>query len=116
MKIRFLADADLSHDVVKGVLRREPRIDFRTGAGGELRGLSDPEVLALAASEGRILVSHDRKTMPRAFAAFVMATPSPGVFIISQKVDPLAAIEALLLVWSASEADEWSNRICTLPL
>ena len=74
MKIRFLADADLNHDVVKGVLRREPGIDFRTAASGELRGLSDRAVLALAASEGRILVSHDRKTMPRAFAEFVMAT------------------------------------------
>jgi hypothetical protein len=29
MKIRFLTDADLNHDVVKGILRREPRIDFR---------------------------------------------------------------------------------------
>ncbi len=116
MKIRFLADADLNHDVVKGVLRREPGIDFRTATGGELRGLTDPEVLALAASEGRILVSHDRKTMPRAFAEFVMATRSPGVFIISQKVDHLAAIEGLLLVWAASEADEWANRICALPL
>jgi len=116
MKIRFLADADLNHDVVKGVLRRDQGIDFRTGVGGELRGLSDPEVLALAASEGRILVSHDRKTMPRAFAEFVMAARSPGVFIISQKVDHLSAIEALLLVWAASEAEEWTNRICTLPL
>ena len=116
MKIRFLADADFNHDVVKGVLRREPGIDFRTGAGGDLRGLSDPEVLALAASEGRILVSHDRKTMPRAFSEFVMATQSPGVFIISQKLDHLAAIEALLLVWAVSETEEWANRICALPL
>jgi predicted nuclease of predicted toxin-antitoxin system len=116
MKIRFLADADLNQDVVKGVLRRAPAIDFRTGVGGELRGLSDPEVLALAASEGRILVSHDHKTMPRAFAEFVMAMHSPGVFIVSQKVDHLAAIDALLLVWAASEAEEWANRICTLPL
>jgi hypothetical protein len=96
MKIRFLADADLNHDVVKGVLRREPEIDFRTAASEELRSLGDRAVLALAASEGRILVSHDRKTMPRAFAEFVMATSSPGVFIISQKVDQLTAIEALL--------------------
>jgi hypothetical protein len=41
---------------------------------------------------------------------------SPGVFIISQKVDTLAAIEALLLVWAASDAEEWTNRICALPL
>jgi hypothetical protein len=116
MKIRFLADADLNQDVVMGVLRREPGVDFRTGAGGELRGLSDPEVLAIAASEGRILVSHDRKTMPRAFADYVVVMSSPGVFIISQKVDLLTAIDALLLVWVASEAEEWTNRICTLPL
>jgi len=115
MKVPYLADADFNHDIVKGVLRREPGIDFRLTAG-ELRSLTDPEVLALAASEGRILVSHDRKTMPRAFAEFVASTHSPGVFIISQKVDHLAAIEALVLVWAASEAEEWANRICTLPL
>jgi len=116
MKIRFLADADLNQDVVKGVLRREPGIDFRTASGGELRGLSDHNVLVLAASEGRILVSHDHKTMPHAFAESVTTTRSPAVFIVSQKVDLLAAIEALLLVWAASEAEEWTNRICTLPL
>ncbi len=116
MKIRFLADADLNQDVVKGVLRRAPGIDFRTAVSAALRGLSDLEVLALAASEGRILVSHDRKTMPRAFAEWVRTARSPGVLIISQKTDLLAAIEALLLVWAASEAEEWTNRISTLPL
>jgi hypothetical protein len=54
--------------------------------------------------------------MPRAFAEFVSAMSSPGAFIISQKVDHLTAIEALLLVWAASEAEEWANHICTLPL
>ena len=34
MKIRFLADADFNHDVVKGVLRREPGlISARESAG-----------------------------------------------------------------------------------
>jgi len=54
--------------------------------------------------------------MPRAFAEFVSAARSPGVLIISQKVDHLAALEALLLVWAASDAEEWVNRICALPL
>ncbi|HMD97645.1 MAG TPA: DUF5615 family PIN-like protein [Terriglobia bacterium] len=116
MKIRFLADADLNQNVVQGLLRREPGIDFRAAVSAGLRGLSDLEVIASAASEGRILVSHDRKTMPRAFAEWVRTKSSPGVFIISQKADLLAAIEALLLVWAASEAEEWTDRICTLPL
>ena len=84
MRPRFLADANLNHDIVKGVLRREPTIDFRMAADTELRRLSDRKVLVLAASEGRIVVSHDRKTMPHAFAEFVEDGSSPGVIIISQ--------------------------------
>jgi hypothetical protein len=30
VKLRFQADADLNEDIVKGVLRREPGIDFQT--------------------------------------------------------------------------------------
>jgi len=30
MKIRFQADADLNEDIVSGVLRLEPSIDFQT--------------------------------------------------------------------------------------
>jgi predicted nuclease of predicted toxin-antitoxin system len=116
MKLKFLADADLNQDVVKGVLRREPAIDFRTAVSAGLRGMSDLEVLAFAASEGRVLVSHDRKTMPRAFAEWLTTKSTPGVFIVSQKADLLASIEALLLVWALSDAEEWVNRICTLPL
>jgi len=70
VKPQFQADADLNEDIVKGVLRREPKVDFRTATSARLRGLSDLEVLTIAAEEGRILVSHDRKTMPRTFAQF----------------------------------------------
>ena len=61
MKIRFLADADLNKAIVTGVLRREPTVDFLTAQAAGLRGLKDPEVLALAAKLGRILVSHDAR-------------------------------------------------------
>lgn len=115
MKIRFQADADLNEDIVTGVLRREPRIDFQTAAAAGLRSFSDAEVLTLAAREGRILVSHDRRTMPRAFAEFVRTTISPGVLIVSQKTDLLSAIEGVLLVWSGSESEEWTNQLGTIP-
>lgn len=116
MKIKFQADADLSEDIVSGVLRRESGIDFRAATAAGLRGLSDLQVLAQAASEGRILVSHDRRTMPQSFEEFTRSGTSPGVFIVSQKTDLLTVIEGLLLIWTASEAEEWANRICTIPL
>lgn len=115
MKVRFQADADLNEDIVTGILRREPGIDFQTAAAAGLRLLSDLQVLTLAAREGRVLVSHDRRTMPRAFGDFLRTSESPGLLIVSQRTDLLTAIDELLLVWMSSEAEEWINRLGTIP-
>ncbi len=116
MKARYQADADLNEDLVTGILRREPKVDFQTATAAALRLLSDLDVLTLAARQGRVLVSHDRRTMPRAFAGFVRSNVSPGIFIVSQMTDLLNAIDELLPVWSASEAEEWTNQLATIPL
>lgn len=116
MPIRFLADADLNEDIVTGLVRREPRIDFQTARAANLRSLSDPEVLAMAARENRILVTHDRRTMPRHFADFIQYQYSPGVFVIAQSVRVGIAIEALLCVWTVSDSEDWVNLIVSLPL
>lgn len=116
MKIRFQADADLDEDIITGLMRREPGIDFQTASEAGLEGLDDLQVLAHAADEGRLLVSHDRRTMPRHFADFIVKKSSPGLLIVSQKEATLVAIEELLLVWTASEAEEWVNRIAVIPL
>ena len=44
MSIRFQADVDLNHIIVKAMLRREPSIDFQTAQVPRLTGVSDPEV------------------------------------------------------------------------
>ena len=116
MTVRFQADADLNAEIVAGVLRREPSIDFQTADEANLRQVSDPEVLALTAQENRILVTHDRRTMPRHFADFILHHSSPGVFITAQTLSIRVAIEELLLVWTASESEEWRNLIIELPL
>ena len=63
MKARFQADADLKHAIVNGVRRRTASIDFQRAGEVPLEGVSDPEVLAIAARQNRILVSHDKNTM-----------------------------------------------------
>ena len=116
MKIRFQADADFNEEIVSGVLRQKPDIDFQTAEEAELRGMADPEVLIRAAAENRVLVTHDRRTMPRHFADFIGSHECPGVIIISQRVSVYRAIEELTLLWEASEAEEWSNLLVELPL
>jgi hypothetical protein len=116
VKVRYQADADFNEDIVTGVRRRAPEIDFQTAHEAQLKGLEDSEVLAMAADEGRILVTHDRKTMPRHFGEFIQSRTSPGLFIIPQHADLLPVIEELILIWSASDADEYVNSVRALPL
>ena len=115
MKIRFQADADLRVPIVKGLRRREPAVDFATAHESELAGMDDRAVLALAASNGRALVSHDVSTMPEAFSLFIKEQTSPGVILISQELSYREAIEGLLRVWSSTEAEDWQNVLSFLP-
>ena len=117
MKVRFLADADLNKAIISGVVRREPSIDFLTAHAAGLRSMRDPEVLALAAAQNRVLVSHDVGTMPAHFRTFTTAgNQSAGVFLVPQNLDIGTTIDELLLVWLASEALEWIDRLVWLPL
>jgi hypothetical protein len=116
MKVRFQADADLNEVLVKAMLRREPGIDVQTARAAGLAGLLDSDVLALCARSGRVLLTHDRKTMPRHFAEFVATQTGAGVLIIPQKLPITQVVDELILVWVASEAEEWINRIYCLPL
>ncbi len=116
MRPRFQADADFNHKIVRGVRRREPRVDFANAHEGGVVDVADPVVLSLAAAAGRILISHDRKTMPGHFADFVQERDSPGVIIVSQNLDISSAIDDILLIWTATVHDEWLNRIGVVPL
>ena len=115
MKIIFQADADLDEDIIWGVKRAEPVIDFQTADEAGIRGLKDSIVLKTAANENRILISHDRRTMPYHFADFIQNQTSPGVFIISQGARISQIIDDIILIWFASEPEEWENPIADLP-
>lgn len=115
MKIRFQGDEDFNQAIISGLRRLEPSIDFQTAEIAGLRGLPDFDVLTHAAQEERVLVSHDRRTMPIHFAEFIQTQASSGLIIIAQNVSIRNAIDALLLHWAATEAEESKNRIVDLP-
>jgi predicted nuclease of predicted toxin-antitoxin system len=116
MKIRFQADADLNQIILLATVRQEPAVDFQTAIAAGLANVEDPEVLVRAAKNGRVLVTHDRKTMPRHFSDFISREPSPGLIVIPQSLSVVTAAEDLILIWSATEAEEWINRMGVLPL
>lgn len=66
--------------------------------------------------KSRVLVSHDRETMPAHFNRFIVDSVSAGVLIVSQSLPIRDAIEEILLVWAASDGDEWRNGLVFLPI
>ena len=116
MRVRFQADADLDGRILRGLRRIAPEIDIRTAGDACLAGLEDMEVLRIATDSGRILVSQDRRTMPAHFARFCTSAESPGVILLRETVRISMAIEELILIWSASEAEGWKGRLVWIPL
>ena len=114
---RFLADHDLNEHLITGVVRREPAVYFSRARELGLQNSSDDQVLECASEEGLLVVSHDVNTMTAAAEQRVKAgLPLTGLFMVHQ-MDPVKPnIESLILIWSASEAEEWRNLVCYLPL
>ena len=77
----------------------------------------DAEILEYADRQRLLVVSHDVNTMPAAAYARLAAGKTIAGLLMVQQIDPVGAIiENLLLIWSASEAEEWNNQVCFLPL
>ena len=61
--MRFLTDENFDGRVIRGLIRRNPGIDLVRAVDVGLGGVEDPDVLAWAAAEGRIVLTHDVSTM-----------------------------------------------------
>ena len=116
MRIRFQADGGLNQIIVAAVRRHVPDVDFRSATEAGLTGLHDLAVLALAARDGCLLVTHDKNTLPTHFGESITKTESPGVIVARQSLAVGSVLEDLAPIWAASQAEEWTNRIIYLPL
>lgn len=77
----------------------------------------DPELLAWAAAEDRILVTHDIQTIPDYAADRINAGEKmPGVFVAPQGLPIGLAIEELTTIILCSEQEEWKDLITWIPL
>jgi hypothetical protein len=115
-RIRFQADANFSHVIIKGLRRSQPTIDIQTAESAGLVGVPDLEVLTRAAAEKRVLLSHDYHTMPRHFGDFLASGRNcAGVLLLHQTLPIGQAIELIELVWEASTPAEYVDTLLYLP-
>ena len=105
--LRFLADENFNNDILRGMLRRNPALDLVRVQDTELVGADDPSVLAWAATQGRVLLTHDAETMTHyAYERVRSGLAMPGVFEVSRRQPIGVIVEDLLMLAEASEVGE----------
>ncbi len=115
--LRLLIDQDLDHVILRGLLLRVPKLDVVTAYQAGLGDASDPDLLAWAAEQKRVVVTHDRRTMPSHASDRIAGSETvAGVVIVSRRLPVSQVINDLEVIVSCSDVDEWENVIKYLPL
>ena len=115
--LRLAADENFNNDIVRGLLRRNADLDIVRVQDAGLSGAEDPPVLEWTAQEGRVLLTHDVRTITRyAYERVDRGMRMPGVVEVSRSVPIGLAIEDLLLLAECSVEGEWEGQILYLPL
>ena len=114
--IKWLTDEDFDNRILRGLRLQSPSIDILRVQDVGLAEASDPQILAWAAQNQRILLTHDRRTMPRhvkdrlIHAQFVW-----GVVVVPQSLPIGDAIKDIMLCNESVEAEELFNQVWYLP-
>jgi predicted nuclease of predicted toxin-antitoxin system len=115
--IRLLADENFDGRVLARICQERSDLDVVRVQDEGLGNTPDPDILAWAAQEGRILLTHDKKTMgPFAHARVRAGQPMAGVCIAKRSAPLRLIIEDLLIVLVSISAEEWVNQVRYVPL
>lgn len=114
--LRLLVDHDFNERILRGVQSRA-EVDALLARAVDLQDKPDAVLLAWAAAEDRIVLSHDLETMPRFVIARVRGGETmPGLILVPQDLRIGRAIEELTLVALCSDPSEWRDMIVYIPL
>ena len=115
--LRLLSDENFNGDIVRGLSLRQSQLDLLRVQDIGLQEVDDPTILEWAASNERIVLTHDRATMPDfAYKRLVRDEIMPGLFVVNDRMPTRHAIDELLLLINCSNQLEWKGKVLYLPL
>lgn len=118
-RICYLLDENISRSVRNQLLFYEPTLNVICvgDENGPPYGTLDPVILEWIEQSGHILVSRNRRTMPRHLQEHLaQGQHIPGILLLRKRISTGELIEQLLLIWHASEPAEYQDHIRYLPL
>lgn len=117
--ICYLLDENVDPLFRTELLNREPTlVIWKIGDPGVLpKGTLDPDILCWCEANGFILVTNNRKSMPRHLTDHLaQGRHVPGIIELNPNMGIGETIEELLLIWGASDVSEYQDVIIYLPL
>ena len=114
---RLLADENLNNNIFRALLHHKPDLDIVRVQDVNLSGADDPTILEWAAQQGRVLLTHDASTLTyHAYERIRAGKPTPGIFVISQRLPISVILRDIMLIVECNLIDEWERRVTCLPL
>ena len=111
-----LADENFNQRILRGLKLRISKLNLIVAQSAGLCGASDPTLLAWAAEQGRVVLSHDRQTLPRyAYLRIRSRQPMPGVIVISDTTPVGEAVELLEIYLQCATVEEFQDLVLFLP-
>jgi len=105
--LRLASDADVHGDIVRGLRRRLPLIDLVRVQDVLPEGAPDPQVLAWAGQQNRVLITNDRSTMVGfAYERVKSGEAMPGLIVTSNDQAIGRAIDEIELLTEFMSAEE----------
>jgi predicted nuclease of predicted toxin-antitoxin system len=115
--IRLLTDENVNNNIMRGLTRRLPQLDFVSVRDVGLAGSPDLVLLRWAANEQRIILTHDRKTMVRdANQLVAQGKPMAGVIFVPDQLKIGRAINDLEMALRAYAESDLRDSVKYLPL
>lgn len=114
--LSLLADENFRGAVIRGIFLRQKDLDLVRVQDVGLQELDDPTILSWAAENRRIIITHDKATMPDfAYKRVANEEVMPGLFVVDDRISIGQAIDELLPYAMYTEQQEWNQKVLYIP-
>jgi hypothetical protein len=115
--MRFAADENFDGHILNGLRARLPELDVVRVQDTVMYQSPDDKLLVWLADEGRILLTHDVRTMPRFVYERVHARqPVPGVIEVHKDTPIGVAVDELEVAIGAGTPEDFENQVKYIPI
>ena len=109
--MRFLADEHIPRAFLEQLELHLPGVDILHASDVGLAHTPDPDILRWAASQGRVVISRDKRTMQTfAYQRIGAGLPMPGLIILHRRISIGPAIRGVI-EFATDRRDELDGQV-----